>query len=207
MTPQGHRRFLPFVLGPHTACRSIPSLLLLALIVMGLPALAGAQQTCRPDGDVDQSGSVTAADALLAFQQALSLVQLSACQQSIADVYPQPNTPDGTITASDALCIFQKALGSPSCLDALPPDNQPPIADAGPDQSVDAGMMVILSGAASRDPRRRHPQLPVAAGRQNNGSACRYRQCHRHVHRPRRINGRDADLRAYSYRQRRRDRH
>jgi hypothetical protein len=76
-----------------------------------------APQACQPDGDVDRSGSVTAADALLAFQQALSLVELNACQRSIVDVFPQPATPDGTITASDALCIFQKALSLPSCLD------------------------------------------------------------------------------------------
>ena len=77
-------------------------------------------EPCPPDGDVDQNGSVTAADALLAFQQALGLAQLSACQRSVADVFPQPATPDGSITASDALCIFQKALGLPSCLDTLP---------------------------------------------------------------------------------------
>ena len=76
-----------------------------------------APQACQPDGDVDRSGGVTAADALLAFQQALSLVELNACQRSIVDVFPQPATPDGTITASDALCIFQKALGLSSCLD------------------------------------------------------------------------------------------
>ena len=76
-----------------------------------------APQACQPDGDVDRSGGVTAADALLAFQQALGLTQLNTCQLSIADVSPQPASPDGTITASDALCIFQKALSLPSCLD------------------------------------------------------------------------------------------
>ena len=77
-------------------------------------------EPCPPDGDVDQNGSVTAADALLAFQQALGLAQLTACQLMTADVFPQPATPDGSITASDALCIFQKALSLPSCLDTLP---------------------------------------------------------------------------------------
>ena len=77
-------------------------------------------EPCSPDGDVDRNGSLTAADALLAFQQALGLAQLDACQLRIADVFPQPAAPDGSITASDALCIFQKALGLPSCLDALP---------------------------------------------------------------------------------------
>ena len=117
---QQQRKFLPFVLGQRAACRFVASLILLALIVMGLPALSGAQQACQPDGDIDQNGSVTAADALLAFQHALSLVQLDTCQQTVADVSPQPAAPDGNITASDALCIFQKALALPSCLDILP---------------------------------------------------------------------------------------
>ena len=142
-------RFLSFVLVQRTACRSVTSLMLLVLIVMGLPALSGAQQACQPDGDVDQNGSLTAADALLAFQQALGLTQLSVCQQIIADVFPQPAAPDDSITASDALCIFQKALNLPSCLDTLPPSNQPSTVNAGADQVVDAGMMVILTGMAS----------------------------------------------------------
>ena len=129
--------------------RFLPYLALLILIAMGLPAVSSAQPACQPDGDVDQNGSVTAADALLAFQQALGLAQLSACQQIVADVFPQPSDPDGSITASDALCIFQKALSLPSCLDTLPSSNQPPVVDAGPDQSVDAGVMVFLSGTAS----------------------------------------------------------
>ena len=143
MTIQRLWRFLPFVLRQCTACRSVATLILMALVVMGLPALSGAQ-TCLPDGDVDQSGSVTAQDALLAFQQALSLAQLDACQLIIADVAPLPTDPDGNITALDALCIFQKALGLPSCL-----DNQPPIVNPGPDQSVGAGSVVMLMGSGS----------------------------------------------------------
>ena len=127
----------------------LPSLILLSLIVMGLPALSGAQPACPPDGDVDHNGSVTAEDALLVFQQTLGLAQLSPCQQVIADVFPQPAAPDGAITASDALCIFQEALSLPSCLDIVPPSNQPPVVDAGADQSVDASTMVLLSGTAS----------------------------------------------------------
>ena len=139
----------PFVFGQRSPHHFASFLMLLVLIVLGLPAFSGAQPTCLPDGDVDRNGSVTAADALLAFQQALGLVQLTACQRNVADVFPQPASPDDTITASDALCIFQKALSLPSCLDALPSSNQPPVVDAGPDQSVDAGVMVFLSGTAS----------------------------------------------------------
>ena len=93
--------------------------LLIALVVV-LPALA-ISQTCQPDGDVNQDGSVTAADALLVFQQALQIADppLSACEQNIADVYPVPTASDGNLTASDALCIFQKALSLVSCLDVM----------------------------------------------------------------------------------------
>ena len=149
MRVQRLRRFLHLVVGQSPVCHSVTFLILLALVVIGLPTLSGAQPTCPSDGDVDQNGSVTAADALLVFQQALSLAQLSTCQLGIADVFPQPVNPDGDITASDALCIFQKALSLPSCLDTLPSSNQPPVVDAGPDQSVAAGTMVILSGTAS----------------------------------------------------------
>ena len=143
------RRSLLFIFGQRRAWFSVVSLMFLALIVMGLPALSGAQQTCQPDGDVDQNGSVTAADALLVFQQALGSTELSACQRVIADVFPQPSAPDGAITASDALCIFQNALGSPSCLDSVSPPNEAPAVNAGPDQSVDAGLIVVLSGTSS----------------------------------------------------------
>ena len=149
MTIQPFQRFMPFVIDRSTAPRPITFLMLLLLVVTGLPALAGAQQACLPDGDVDRNGSVTAADALLAFQQALGLAQLTACQRTIANVFPQPTAPDGNITASDALCIFQKALGLPSCLDTLPSPNEPPMADAGSDQTVDTGMIVTLSGTAN----------------------------------------------------------
>ena len=106
-------------------------------------------EPCLPDADVDRNGSVTATDALLVFQEALGLAQLTACQRDIADVFPRPAEPDGSITASDALCIFQKALGLPSCLDDPLSSNQPPIVDAGADQSVVAGSTVILAGTAS----------------------------------------------------------
>ena len=150
MINQRLKRYLPLVLGHRTVYRFIPSLMLLC-IIMGLPALSGAQQVCQPDGDVDRNGSVTAADALLAFQQALGLTQLTACQRDIADVTPLPSAPDGNITASDALCIFQKALSLPSCLDTLPSTNQPPVADAGEEQFVFGNEIVTLSGLGSSD--------------------------------------------------------
>ena len=143
-------RCMPFILRRPAVRRFIPALPLLLLIVMGLPGISGAQQDCPPDGDVNGDGNLTAQDALLAFQQALSLVELDMCQLSRADVSPMPSAPDGDVTARDALCIFQKALALPSCLDA--PANQPPAAVAGADQSVDTGTQVTLSGSASSDP-------------------------------------------------------
>ena len=137
MTMQRLRKFLPFA----------PSLVL--LIVIGLPAFSGAQQTCQPDGDVDRNGSVTAADALLAFQQALSLAPLNTCQLSIANVFPLPTAPDDIITASDALCIFQKALGLPSCLDVLPPPGIMSEKFTLPsDHGLAAGQFTLQPGAA-----------------------------------------------------------
>ena len=149
MTIQRRRRFPPFDVDQRTACRSFIALMFLVLILISLPALVDARQGCRPDGDVDQNGSVTAADALLAFQQALSLATLNMCQLSIANVFPLPTTPDGAITASDALCIFQKALGLPSCLDSLPPaediDEPFPLPT---DHGLAAGQFAIQPGAS-----------------------------------------------------------
>ena len=163
---QPHRSFLPFPIHWRTGRRSGASLLLLALILMGLPAVSGAQQTCQPDGDVDRNGSVTAADALLAFQQALGLAPLSTCQLSIANVFPVPTAPDGAITASDALCIFQKALGLPSCLDSLPPADD--IGEPFPlpsDHGLAAGQFTIQPGATEA---RGNVVLSCPAG----GGAC-----------------------------------
>ena len=149
MRIQRLRKFLPFLPALRPIDRCVPCLIILIALALGMPAPSGAQPACPPDGDVDQNGAVTAADALLVFQQALGLAQIDACQRTIADVFPQPAGPDGAITASDALCVFRKALSLPSCLDALPTSNLPPVADAGADQSVDAGVMVFLSGSAN----------------------------------------------------------
>ena len=110
------------------------SMLLLALILTGLPMPTGAQ-TCQPDGDVNQDGSVTSADALLVYQQLLpDPPLLSDCQQRIADVHPQPTAPDGNLTLSDALCIYRKVSNSPSCLDS--PTLQPVTLTTRLDQSI-----------------------------------------------------------------------
>ena len=142
-------KFLPFLPAPRPIDRCVPCLIILIALALGMPAPSSAQPACLPDGDVDHNGAVTAADALLVFQQALGLAQLDACQRTIADVFPQPAGPDGAITASDALCVFRKALSLPSCLDTLPAANQPPVANAGADQSVDTGVMVFLSGTGN----------------------------------------------------------
>ena len=89
---------------------------------------------------------MTAADALLAFQQALSLVRLDTCEQSISDVFPHPASPDGNITASDALCIFQKALALPSCLDTLPLEVTLSLSELTQDTSQGKAIIVDYQG-------------------------------------------------------------
>lgn len=67
-------------------------------------------------GDVNGDGSLTPADALLAFQHFLGLAQppLDTAAQERANV----DDPDGSaITPADALCIFRNFLGLTSCLD------------------------------------------------------------------------------------------
>ena len=143
-----HQRCLAFRIDGRAGNRSLPFFMFLTLIIALLPVLVGAEKTCQSDGDINQDGEVTVADALLAFQQTSGLVQLDACQQAIADISPQPSMPDGNITASDVLCIFQKALSLPSCLDDVPPANQLPVVDAGRDQRVTAGAIALLPGRA-----------------------------------------------------------
>ena len=143
-------QFFPFLHVHRSGRRHVMHLMLVAFVLMGLPALAGAQPTSLPDTvSVDDHGDVTAADALLIFQYVFDLVQLDTCQQSIADVSPQPAAPNGSITALDALCILQNSLGLPSCLDSMAPPNHSPTVNAGPDRSVAANTMVLLSGTAS----------------------------------------------------------
>ena len=109
-----------------------------------------ALQDCHSNGDVNRNGSVTAADALLVFQQALSLAELDACRRGIADVFPGPVAADGDVTASDAFCILRKAFGLPSCLDILQPFNGATQVDWAPEQNSDsrAGDGPRLAGGA-----------------------------------------------------------
>ena len=62
--------------------------------------------TCN--GDLNEDGNITPADALTAFRCYLGTGFCSDC----ADV-----TRDGEVTPSDALCLFKKFLEQPSCLD------------------------------------------------------------------------------------------
>ncbi|MGI6264514.1 MAG: glycoside hydrolase family 2 TIM barrel-domain containing protein, partial [Acutalibacteraceae bacterium] len=63
------------------------------------------QPTVIP-GDVDENGTVTAADALMALQAATGKIALTAAQQQAADV-----DGSGDVTAADALAILQFATG------------------------------------------------------------------------------------------------
>ena len=64
------RRHLRIVAGRNAAY------VLLVLMILSLPALSGALEPCLPNGDVDRDGSVTIADALLAFQHVWGLTNL-----------------------------------------------------------------------------------------------------------------------------------
>lgn len=60
------------------------------------------------DGDQNDDGEITPADALIVFKCYLSTGPCNEC----SDV-----NQDGEVTPADALCIFKKYLGLPSCLD------------------------------------------------------------------------------------------
>ena len=57
-------------------------------------------------GDVNQDGSITAADALLAMRYAMGLIDLTPEQLELAEM-----NGDGTVTAADALIILRMAMG------------------------------------------------------------------------------------------------
>ncbi|MBN1880303.1 right-handed parallel beta-helix repeat-containing protein [bacterium] len=65
---------------------------------------------CCPDGDVDQSGVITAGDAQLAFLIALGLYSPTVVEECSADC-----NGNGDITAGDAQAIFLVVLGLGSC--------------------------------------------------------------------------------------------
>lgn len=67
---------------------------------------------CVRDGDVNDSGDVTAGDAQLTFQIALGSYTPSPEEACAADC-----NGDTEVTAGDAQMVFMKALGSGSCID------------------------------------------------------------------------------------------
>ncbi len=67
---------------------------------------------CIHDGDVNQDGKVTAADAQMAFQIALGFINPTYQEACSADC-----DGDGDVTAADAQQIFLTVLGSESCVD------------------------------------------------------------------------------------------
>jgi hypothetical protein len=60
------------------------------------------------DGDINEDGQITPADALMVFQCYLGTGTCSEC----SDV-----NGDGETTPADALCVFKKYMNQPSCLD------------------------------------------------------------------------------------------
>jgi YD repeat-containing protein len=125
--------------------RSIVSMLVLSLLTVMLSSSSAEARTCPHDGDVNQDGAITQADALLAILHYLRLASppLDTCQQDRANVDAPERSP---ITPADALCIFRRFLGLPSCL-----DNAAPVANAGPAQTVAVDATVRLDGSGSAD--------------------------------------------------------
>ena len=70
---------------------------------------------CVRNGDVDQSGMVTAADAQLAFYIVLGTYSPTEIQECAADC-----DGSGTVTAGDAQGIFAYVLGTGTCVDVSP---------------------------------------------------------------------------------------
>jgi hypothetical protein len=96
----------------------VPSIVLCLLVFFAAPIPYAAAQPCPPvTGDVDQNGSVTAHDALLALVAFFDPTPAggSVCQRQLANVANPQHSP---ITPADALCIFQTFLSLPSCLTA-----------------------------------------------------------------------------------------
>lgn len=93
--------------------------LLLFLFAMSPGLSSTTVQTCPADGDVNQDGNLTPADALMIFRAFLGIANppLDTCQQAQADV-----DQSGGLTPNDALCIFVEFLGQPSCLDGVTVD-------------------------------------------------------------------------------------
>lgn len=75
-----------------------------------------ATAVCVHDGDANRDGSLTPADALLAFRHFLGIASppLNVCRQTRVNVASPEST---AVTPADALCIFRKFLGLSSCLD------------------------------------------------------------------------------------------
>lgn len=78
------------------------------------PAPTWTPTECINDGDVNQSGEVTAGDAQMAFQIALGSYSPTYTEECAADC-----DSSGTVTAGDAQQIFLTALGTGTCVDML----------------------------------------------------------------------------------------
>ncbi len=73
-----------------------------------------AMQTTAPDGDLDNDGVVTAADALHALRIEAGLISATAADLAHGDVAPLVNgrpQPDGKIDIGDVVVILRKAIG------------------------------------------------------------------------------------------------
>ena len=110
----------------------------IALLMLGVANLSAWAQVCDVDGDAD-----------------VDLNDISAIFAARNTVANGPDDPrdangDGMITHNDArMCVLDCTLANCEIVTAT---NQPPVADAGTDQTVFVGDTVQLNGSGSSDP-------------------------------------------------------